>query len=476
MIRVDVSDFDSWRLAARRLVAVGVPADEIQWIDSSDNQGALPLAIANDNRGDTREVRAHTVQVSRKFLDLATFVACHRDPGKWRLMYHVLWRISRERRQLLEITSDDDVAALERMASQVRRDEHKMRAFVRFTPVKDPAGLRHVAWYRPDHLIVPLAAPFFADRFRAMVWSILTPDLSAHWDGTALHFSPGVQTAPAEHDDALVETLWRTYYAAVFNPARVNVAATLREMPLRHWPSLPEASLIPSLVASAHERTTALGRAPSGSSARPHVPENAALEDLRAASQACRGCALHEHATQAVFGEGPADASLVLVGEQPGDSEDVQGRPFVGPAGDILDRALALAGIDRASIYVTNAVKHFAFLERGKRRIHRTPRISEIYACRPWLEAELQRIRPAGVVCLGGSAARALLGPQARVMASRGRIFERTAWASALVVTVHPSAVLRADAGEQYFELLVSDLQLARRAVEDLARGVSAKT
>ncbi len=163
-----------------------------------------------------------------------------------------------------------------------------------------------------------------------------------------------------------------------------------------------------------------------------------------------------------MFGEGAPDARVVLVGEQPGDAEDVQGRPFVGPAGQVLDQALRAAGIDRATVYLTNAVKHFSWQPRGKRRIHQTPRMSEMRACRPWLEAELQAIRPDVVVCLGATAARALLGPQAKVGALRGAVIEGQSWAPRMVVTVHPSAVLRSDdrAGE-YFQMLVADLTLA---------------
>jgi uracil-DNA glycosylase family protein len=144
--------------------------------------------------------------------------------------------------------------------------------------------------------------------------------------------------------------------------------------------------------------------------AAPFVPAHPTLKNMRAAVQDCKGCDLYAHATQAVFGEGPASSRIVLVGEQPGNSEDLAGRPFVGPAGEILDRALQEVGLDRSQVYVTNAVKHFAFEERGKRRIHRTPRQSEINACRPWIEAELDVIKPDIVVCLGATAAKALMG------------------------------------------------------------------
>jgi DNA polymerase len=199
-------------------------------------------------------------------------------------------------------------------------------------------------------------------------------------------------------------------------------------------------------------------------SAEPYVPVTRDLGQLHDAAASCRGCDLYARATQVVFGEGPKRTRIVLIGEQPGDVEDVRGRPFVGPAGGVLDRALEAAGLERKSVYMTNAVKHFSFEERGKRRIHKKPRVSEMRACRPWLEAELQAIRPACVVCMGSTAAQSLLGPDVRIMQVRGQVLKDTTWAPAVVVTIHPSAVLRADDGEELFRMLVSDLKVAKKA------------
>jgi DNA polymerase len=194
------------------------------------------------------------------------------------------------------------------------------------------------------------------------------------------------------------------------------------------------------------------------------VPEGGNLETLRGAVQGCRGCDLYKHATQAVFGEGPEHVRLVLVGEQPGDEEDRAGRPFVGPAGQLLDRALASAGIDRTMVYITNAVKHFKYTEppgEGKRRIHQTPRGPEIAACRPWLEAEMARLKPELIVCLGATAAQAVLGRAVRVLAERGHLFPHH-WAKQVLVTVHPSAILRArENRERDYGLFVEDLKKA---------------
>jgi uracil-DNA glycosylase family protein len=200
--------------------------------------------------------------------------------------------------------------------------------------------------------------------------------------------------------------------------------------------------------------------APGG--AAPFVPKTLDLEELRRASASCRGCDLYKDATQTVFGKGLPTARAMLVGEVPGDQEDLQGAPFVGPAGEVLDRALLEAGLPRQDVYVTNVVKHFKFVRTPKRRIHQTPRVLEIAACRPWLEAELAAVRPEILVCLGATASKALIGPEFRLMKERGRFLE-CAWASKLLATLHPSAVLRAeDAASQahLYGLLLSDLRL----------------
>ena len=197
------------------------------------------------------------------------------------------------------------------------------------------------------------------------------------------------------------------------------------------------------------------------------VPENASIDELRAAVPDCRGCDLYKDATQAVFGEGPADATVVIVGEVPGDQEDRQGHPFVGPAGKLLDRALADAGIDRTKVYVTNAVKHFKFkrAERGKRRIHQKPGRTEVVACRPWLLAELDAVGPELVVLLGAVAAQSLLGTGFKVTQESGKLVELPDRTERAVATVHPSSVLRSDDREAAYQGLVADLKSAASVV-----------
>jgi len=197
------------------------------------------------------------------------------------------------------------------------------------------------------------------------------------------------------------------------------------------------------------------------------MPARKTLPALRAAAAGCRGCDLYKRGTQTVFGEGRADARVMMIGEQPGHEEDLAGKPFVGPAGKLLDRALAEAGIPRDDVYVTNVVRHFKWEPRGKRRIHAKPNQMEISACLPWLQAELDVVKPEAVVCLGATAAQALLGPKFRVTKERGR-WVKAPWALRVLATVHPSSILRApddEARHREFERFVADLVHVRAAL-----------
>lgn len=203
-------------------------------------------------------------------------------------------------------------------------------------------------------------------------------------------------------------------------------------------------------------------------SAAGFIPPGASLEELRAASQTCRGCDLWENATQAVFGEGPASAKLMLVGEQPGDREDLEGSPFVGPAGRLLDEALEAAGLSRDKVYVSNVVKHFKWTPKGKRRIHQKPNSQEITACVPWLREELARVQPAVLVCLGATAAQALLGRTFKVTQHRGEPVESDL-APCVLATVHPSSILRARDDESRrleMKAFIRDLEAAASMVK----------
>jgi DNA polymerase len=270
--------FESWQRAARALLRDDVAPGDVAWREIPVGAAPPPAEPA---------AAESSVRVPRTFVDLARGVAIHRDPARWALLYEVLWRLTREGRELMT-QGDPSVERLARLEAEVREN-------------------------------------------RAVI------------------------------------------------------------------------------------------------TASPFVPRGAPLDAVRAAATRCTGCDLSRHASQTVFGRGPADARIVLVGEQPGDQEDLKGAPFVGPAGEVLDRALAEVGLARERLYVTNAVKHFKFTPRGKRRIHATPGPADIAACRPWIETELELLRPEVLVCLGATAARALIGPAFRLMQQRGTFLE-TRW------------------------------------------------
>ncbi len=457
MISVSAHDFESWRSESRRLLEADVPPSDVLWVQSAGTlfEEALP-----------QRANARPASVPKEFLRSAETVAMHSDESRWALLYRILYRITHGERDLMKIDIDDDVRRMLLMEKAVRRDLHKMTAFVRFRRVPESEPEQFVAWHKPDHHIVEAIAPWFARRFGSMHWSILTPECSAHWDTKTLTFGPGVPRSAAPQGDEL-EDLWRDYYASIFNPARVKIKAMKAEMPVRHWATLPEAEIIPNLLAKADLRVVDMAKNQKTSAAE-WIPATHNLAELRAAAPACRGCELFSRATQVVFGAGPADAKVVMVGEQPGDEEDVKGLPFIGPAGRLLSRAMHDAGLDREKIYVTNAVKHFKWIERGKRRIHAKPSGIEISACRPWLESELAAIEPELVVCLGATAAQSLMGRDFRITTERGVFFPHR-WAKQLVATIHPSAILRMpERYEEEYALFVRDLKLIADRVKEL--------
>jgi uracil-DNA glycosylase len=340
--------FEAWQVAARDLLHAAVSPADVTWREAwpgLGTSGSVPPPPPGSS-----------FRVPARFIELARQAARHPDPGRWPLLYAILWRITREGRDVLDDASDPEV-----------------RRF----------------------LTLAQAAPGSGPARRARAER--QPELGA-----------GAAAADPEESEASVAT-----------------------------------------------------------SAAPFVPRGADLDGLRAAATRCTGCELFRHATQTVFGRGAADARVVLVGEQPGDQEDIQGAPFVGPAGEVLDRALAEVGLARERLYVTNVVKHFKFEPRGKRRIHQTPRAPEINACRPWIEAELALIKPDVLVCLGATAARALISADFRILRERGR-FVPARWAPKTLATLHPSAVLRGedDADQaRLYAMLVEDLRLVASVV-----------
>ncbi|HEY0194446.1 MAG TPA: UdgX family uracil-DNA binding protein [Kofleriaceae bacterium] len=455
-----VPDLARWRGEARALLAAGVAPADVMWTPPGGSGLLFDAPAALPTREDSPGDSPSTARVPARFIRIAGDVILHRGDDTHGLLYRVLWRLTHGEPALLDDAADPDIRAITLRAAQITRDVHQMHAFVRFRAVADPdeqaGGDRRVAWYAPAHHIVERGAEFFRDRFPAMRWSILTPERSAHWDCLALSFGAGMPRTAAPSTNHDIEDLWRTYYASIFNPARANPKAMRQHMPRRLWPQLPESAAIGELLAAAPGRVAAMDP-------RPVIARSSSLAALRDEARTCTACPLCGPATQTVFGEGPGDARLVLVGEQPGDQEDLAGRPFVGPAGAVLDAALADAGIDRATVYVTNAVKHFRFLPRGKRRLHQRPTADQVRACKPWLGAELAQLRPRVVVCLGATAALSLIGSRFRISQQRGQRID-TPWADHLLASHHPAAILRVDdaARPRYEAELRADLALAR--------------
>ena len=453
-------DFDAWRDAARGFAAADVPPDDIVW-----QVGSTPADLFATAAEETVPPPVPgALSVPRAFIDLARSVVMAAEPERFALLYTVLHRLRREPK-LMEDHADPLIRRLEVIAKTVRRDIHKMRAFLRFREVADDDGAsRYVAWFEPDHHTVRANAAFFVNRFASMRWSILTPEVSLHWDGTTLSEGPGASKSDAPDGDP-TEEVWKTYYASIFNPARVKVGAMLKEMPRKYWKNMPETALVGQLIAGAQARESGMI---SQSREAPTIGDNvqAAWAALRDEAAACTRCHLYKHATQTVFGEGPVDAQMMFVGEQPGDQEDLAGTPFVGPAGQVFNRAVAAAEIDRARVYVTNAVKHFKFEQRGKRRIHAKPDNGEIQACRWWIEQEQMLVRPKVTVALGATAGRSLFGRTVTIGRERGQALRLPDGGEAWI-TVHPSYLLRLPdpaQKEDEFARFVEDLKKAKAA------------
>ena len=476
------ADFDAWRAIARGLLNAEIPPEEAEWRVAGEMPGLFatrPPPVA--------ERPLH--HVPRQFLDIAETVIRHRDPERFALLYRVLWRVTHGEHELLRIATDADLVRMTEMARAVRRDAHKMHAFLRFRHVDTEAGVRHIAWFEPEHHIEESEARFFVNRFAGLRWTIVTPKRTVSWDGDRIICGPGGNRWDVPPDDA-VEPLWRAYYAAIFNPTRLKPGAMRAEMPRKYWRNMPETAEIPRLIREAPRRAAAMlahvGTAPNPRPQRRVLPsgdgrEGEAMDlldsggDRKAALAAlAREIAgrndlpdFARRATQLVFGEGPIGAPMFFVGEQPGDEEDLKGKPFVGPAGRLFDRAMAEAEVPRDEAYVTNAVKHFKFAPTGKRRLHQSPDAGDIAYYRPFLLREIGIVGPRLLVALGATALRALTGKTLPVMKTRGTTVDGPEGLP-VFATVHPSFLLRIpdQAGQQReYAAFVQDLRKAQGLV-----------
>ncbi len=412
------TDWAGWRTATRALVLAGVGPGDVEWV-----VGGVPDALP--------EV-AGSFNVPRALVGLAGLAIQAREPVRFGLLYRLVWRAHRG-----EVVLDDpDMALAGRLAHAVRAEAHRMRTHMRFMALGDG----FLGWYAPAHFVLEANAQLIVRRFPAWPLTIVTSDGSAHWDGGRLWFGAGLAQAC---DDETLRAWWEAHADAILADARDGTSVPEAE-DLDEAPRPPDRPALGPVVFP--------------------VASDPALADARLQAAGCERCDLCDAATQTVFGEGPADADVMFVGEQPGDQEDMIGRPFVGPAGQLLDRALEEAGIDRRAIYITNAVKHFKFTLRGKRRIHVSPSPEEIAACGFWLETERGRVRPKLVVLMGGSAARGVLGRAVAVTRERGQAI-MLADGQVVFVTVHPSYLLRVPEGEaqlREYRAFVRDLVAVR--------------
>ena len=429
IVLANETDWEGWRQAARTLVLAGVAPKDARWSVRS-----------HDEEGDPLVEQTGTFSVSRTLLTVASLAIQARDPQRFDLLYRLVSRSSAGER-VPEQTDDADWRKARGMAFAVRAETHKMRTLLRYLPVREKDRTWYLGWYAPAHYVLEANAQRIAQQFPDIASAIVTPDGAAHWDGSDLRFSSGVAQDRVPDEEALL-SWWRTHHGELLRSARVGTAVPPAE-PLDEAPRSPDRPAIGPVVL-------------------PLSADEPLQQAMHEASD-CRRCDLFGPASQTVFGEGPAHAAMLFVGEQPGDQEDVIGRPFVGPAGQIMDRAMEEAGIDRRTVYITNAVKHFKFEPRGKRRIHKTPEAPEIQACRFWLDVELVRLRPKLVVAMGGTAARALLGRAVTIGRERGRALQ-TPDGQAAFVTVHPSFLLRVpdeDAKAREYRAFVTDLRAA---------------
>lgn len=418
-----------------RLIAQGVPWDHVEWRVSADDvaptlEWRVPFSLRH---------------LPASFLDTAATVLLHADEDRFMRIHRMAERLLHNRAHWDDVLHPEHVH-LKSLERQVRRDMHKMKAFVRFTRVAGTVADEYVAWFEPHYFIVPVMGIFFRRRFASMRWSILTPHGSLRWDGRQLLNGPPAVKSDAPSPDA-GEALWLTYYERIFNPARIKINAMKKEMPVYYWKNLPEAQRIPLLLARAPEQVSKMieasepgRRAGMGCKPRADAISQNGLALLNTQLRACLDCDFAMRATQPVGGEGDISARIVIVGEQPGDEEDLMGRPFIGPAGSLLRQALQDLNVNAGSVYITNAVKHFNYDMRGKQRVHKAPTARAVEQCGTWLERELALLNPAVVIALGRTAQRALL----RLFAPAVDGAWTTSKGAAIEVLAHPAALLRA--------------------------------
>ncbi|SAL03190.1 UdgX family uracil-DNA binding protein [Caballeronia ptereochthonis] len=450
--------FAAWRTAARDLLMEGARPEEVLWRES-DASATVFGTIEPPPPGSVDPNAKKPVKIAREFLAMLETAACYRAPDRWPFLYKALWRWTQGDRAVAS-PQDADGHRLHRMIETVEAEESEMRKVLRFRHRDASLGPpEFISWFEPVHDLLEHAAMHFATRMGSATWMIATPHGAAFWDGALLRvdrtsepeekpmdFGETAMSGEAVSGDA-IEALWLAYYESTFAPAQANAAEMASHMPVRYWKSPQNECADPALISRA-DPYSRRDRHPRNVPPEMEVAINTDLEPIKGTMlteppslDACRRCALWRNATQAVPGAGPADARVMLVGEQPGDHEDREGKPFVGPAGKLLDEALAEAALERESLYLTNAVKHFKWEAHGDERTHLAPAQREREACRYWLDEELRRIAPKVVVALGATALKALTGHRTALSEYLGKTIEHQG--RIVVPTYHPSYLLR---------------------------------
>jgi probable DNA metabolism protein len=426
------TDWTGWRGAARAFVLAGVEPNDLIWTVGSSTELTPPIE--------------GSFTLPRNLVALAAQAFQAREPERFGLLYTLVWRAHHDGLALSD-EHDLDLRIARRLALAVRADAHRMRTLLRFLPIPFQTRPDFLGWYEPEHFVTEANARLLARRDPAHGFTIVTPDGTAHRDRNGLRFGAGLKN-PGDNETLLA--WWDAHQDTVLASADGGGGLPEAEEPDEAPRPFDRPSLSPVVLPS---------------------DQTSAARQLARTARGCDRCDLHEPATQTVFGEGPAGARAMFIGEQPGDQEDIIGRAFVGPAGQLLDEALEDAGIDRRLIYITNAVKHFKFVSRGRRRIHQSPSPREIDICRFWLDAERAAVNPTLLVLLGGSAGRAVLGRPVAVTRERGRPFALRDGGTAFL-TVHPSYLLRqpdeASRAREY-AAFVHDLRIVRDLINSLS-------
>lgn len=477
-------NFDEWRIKARLLLQEKVRPEDVFWqYHSSPTLFDGEPATQPSEKYPTAQ-QGQEFLVPKQFINLAKNVICHESEDSAALLYSLLYRLQHDKTLLEKIYDIDTATALSRQKA-VCHDIHHMHAFLRFKEIgnlgDDTVRRCFSAWYEPQHFIIAEAIPFFCRRFSDMDWQILTPKGCAYYLNERLFFGEPIFKKPENKDQT--EELWKTYFASIFNPARLKVKTMQSHMPKKYWSNLPEAQMIDSLIGNAETRVEKMERQPvlqpplfhsrlternAENVIRTRLKSQATLktlDDLNKGIKSCKSCPLHCSSTQAVCGEGPENASLMIVGEQPGDREDLLGRPFVGPAGQIFEKTIEKVGMQRDEVYITNAVKHFKYELKGRKRLHKRADRSEVEHCRWWLLKEIDIVKPKLIVAMGKTALFSLTDLNEPLSGLVGKIIE-TEEKIPVLVTFHPSYLLRIKSEElkkQETARFEQCLQLARQ-------------